>query len=91
MLITAPITVVIILIFANPCVIAVGVIGGDEHEHRLAVEIPREHRWIGGGTGVIALLGQTMGFGMLRRHLLSTRDGTGGTSALGGIGIIPIP
>ena len=27
--------------------IAVGVIGGDEHEHRLAVEIPREHRWIG--------------------------------------------
>ena len=28
-----------------------------------------------------------MGFGMLRRHLLSTRDGTGGTSALGGIGI----
>ena len=27
--------------------IAVGVIGGDEHEHRLAIEIPREHRWIG--------------------------------------------
>ena len=28
-----------------------------------------------------------MGFGMLRRHLLSTHAGTGGTSALGGIGI----
>ena len=27
--------------------VAVGVIGGDEHEHRLAVEIPREHRWVG--------------------------------------------
>ena len=47
-----------------------------------------EHALVfGGGTGVIALLGQTMGFGMLRRHLLSTHAGTGGTSALGGIGI----
>ena len=27
--------------------IAVGVIGGDEHEHRLAIEIPREHRRVG--------------------------------------------
>ena len=27
--------------------VAVGIVGGDEHEHRLAVEIPREHRRVG--------------------------------------------